>query len=324
MDTALALRVAERKEWLIVLDHKHFGAKPPAVLVYSIAQDSNGELLKTFEFPEDVAGNGSFLNDFVISKDEDFLFIADTSMGSKSPSIITVDMKTWTCKKALVDHESTRAKPTPAGFTVADRPIDIKFEIGVDSIALSPDGKILYFAAVFDQFMWQVPTKSLIDGGDAPENTVDIAFPKTVSDGIVIDDVTGVMYLTDFEHSSIWMTDPTVPGRAKTLVQDNTFLRWPDGLCATRGWLWITASALDELMSDPPRSVPPYNILRVQLMRPVEPEVTEEDLYGEQADDDDDDDLTVEGEEEEEDEEESAEDADDEADDEVDDSKEEL
>jgi hypothetical protein len=58
--------------------------------------------------------------------------------------------------------------------------------------------------------MWMVPTKSLIYGKDEPESNVDIAFPKPVSDGIVVDEMTGLLYLTDFEHSAIWMTDPRV------------------------------------------------------------------------------------------------------------------
>lgn len=58
--------------------------------------------------------------------------------------------------------------------------------------------------------MWLVPTRSLIQGGDLPEDTVQIAFPKPVSDGIVVDEDTGVLYLTDFQNNAIWMTDPTV------------------------------------------------------------------------------------------------------------------
>ena len=58
--------------------------------------------------------------------------------------------------------------------------------------------------------MWMVPTRSLVYGKGDPETDVDISFPKPISDGIVIDEVTGVLYLTDFEHSAIWMTDPTV------------------------------------------------------------------------------------------------------------------
>ena len=59
-----------------------------------------------------------------------------------------------------------------------------------------------------------------------------------------------------------------VPGRAKTLIANSRLLRWPDGLSASRGYLWITASALHEMFQDPPHESPPFHILRIPLMKP--------------------------------------------------------
>ena len=117
--------------------------------------------------------------------------------------------------------------------------------------------------------MWMVPTRSLVIGKEV-EDDVDIAFPKPASDGIVIDETTGVLYLTDFEHSAIWIADPVVPGRAKTLIKNELLLRWPDGLSASRGYLWITPSALHELLEESPKLRAPYPILRMPLVRPVD------------------------------------------------------
>ena len=55
-----------------------------------------------------------------------------------------------------------------------------------------------------------VPTRSLVIGNGEPEAIVDVSFPKPATDGLVVDETTGILYATDFEHSAIWITDPKV------------------------------------------------------------------------------------------------------------------
>ena len=144
--TVLSVRVAKNKRQLLALDHKNFGETTPTLYVFDI---ETAELVKSYEFPPNVAGKGSFLNDFVVSKDENFIFIADSGIDAP-PSIITVEMKSWWAKKALVDHESTKRRPTPRNYTMDGVQYDFSFQVGVDSIGLSPDGNTLYFGAIFD------------------------------------------------------------------------------------------------------------------------------------------------------------------------------
>jgi len=68
--------------------------------------------------------------------------------------------------------------------------------------------------------MWMVPTKALVRGDGLAEDEVDISFPKPVTDGVVIDETTGLLYATDFEHSAIWMADPSVCPFQYTLFSD--------------------------------------------------------------------------------------------------------
>jgi len=144
--TVLSVRVAATKRQLLAVDHKNFGEVAPVLYVLSLDTE---ELVKAFEFPSEVCGKGSFLNDFVISKDENFVFIADSGLGGE-PSIITVDLRYWTAKRALVNHESTKQRDTPKDFAINGNKYEFSFKVGVDSIALSADGNTLYFGALFD------------------------------------------------------------------------------------------------------------------------------------------------------------------------------
>jgi hypothetical protein len=141
------------------------------------------QLLQEFEFDPKIAPVKGNLNDFVLSKDENFAFIADVGLFNQKPSLITLNLVTGKATNSFINHESTRVRPTPDGFKIAGRQVTVPFPLGVDSIAISRDGGVVYFAAVFDKFMWMVPTRALVLNTDA-ESFVDVAFPKPVSDGV--------------------------------------------------------------------------------------------------------------------------------------------
>ena len=263
--TVLSVRVFANS--VFALDHMNLGqAGQPRMYQLDIADQ---HVVHTFVFPDSVAPKMGNLNDFVISKDGKYAFITDLGILNNAPSLITLDFVSGKATKSLVNHESTRAKPRPSTLKIGNvGEVPVPFPLGVDSIALSKKGDFVFFSAVFDEFMWMVPTRSLIKG-DA-ERFVDVAFPKPVSDGIVVDDATGVLYVTDFEHSAIWMTHPLQHGRHKTLIKEDKLLRWPDGLSIASDedggrYLYITCSAVHELFVDPPVFSPPYHILRIEV-----------------------------------------------------------
>jgi sugar lactone lactonase YvrE len=72
------------------------------------------------------------------------------------------------------------------------------------------------------------------------------------------------VYITDPEHDAIHVLAPD--GKLETLVRDAR-LRWPDGLSfGPDGWLYVTCSALHQVIMRPPSAVPehaPYQIYRV-------------------------------------------------------------
>ena len=145
--TVLSIRVMPHKRLLVALDHKNLGEVPPTAYFFELETQN---LVHKFEFPPEIADKGSMLNDFVVSKDENFLFIADIGILTGKPSIITLNTQTWKATKSLVAHESTKAKENPKNFTINGIPVHIPFKVGVDSIALSADGNTLYFGAIFD------------------------------------------------------------------------------------------------------------------------------------------------------------------------------
>jgi len=105
---------------------------PARLVILDLEKD--GEILRTYEFPDDVAHRGNtYLNDIVLDhEDGGMAYITDND--SQDPGIIVYSLGKNTAWK--VRHESMRAKSEAVGFKVAN--MNVINPVHVDGIALSP------------------------------------------------------------------------------------------------------------------------------------------------------------------------------------------
>jgi hypothetical protein len=94
-------------------------------------------------------------------------------------------------------------------------------------------------------------------------------YSKPISNDMEIDPETNLLYITDLQHYSIVVMDVSSnPTQYKVLVQNQLLLRYPSGLPISRGNLWISCSAMDEISYGKlPVLAQPYHILRIPLAR---------------------------------------------------------
>ena len=251
---------------LWTLDNGGHGIRPGRLLAFDL---SSGAVVEEFEFPRELAGLGSHLNDFQVSPDSAFIYIAEASFFGQTPALIVYDVQNRTARRLLEGHVSVAAeKFTPVvqgrrmtAFGLVDvRP-------GVDSIALDKKGEWLYFAAVSAQQMYRIRAADLRDTSLSPaalEARVEAFGRKPMSDGLTMD-VEGNLYLSAPELSSIVMMGQN--GHLQTLVQSDR-LRWPDGFSFGQdGWLYVTCSSLHQVIGLLPSSIKahaPYQVFRVK------------------------------------------------------------
>lgn len=277
--SVLSLHVDSLNDRLWLLDFAAHGVKGSPQLV-SICLRKNEEDYR-YTFPSDVAGIGSMLNDFSISPDGQFLYIADTSIIAQSPGIIVFSVRSGLSYRVLSSTPELFGQSSffssgshKLGFGV------FGLKIHVDSIALSRDGQALYFSPLTGTALYCIETTDLqramcsLDEvecervrNEISQKIHTVLMDKPVTDGISTDNDGGI-WMTALEYSSIGRAFPVgtrtclqnlsdkseecddaerevcQPLALQNIIENNEILRWPDGLSFAKDGLYISNSAL--------------------------------------------------------------------------------
>ncbi|GAC1360147.1 MAG: L-dopachrome tautomerase-related protein [Acidobacteriaceae bacterium] len=200
-----------------------------------------------------------------------------TDSASEGPNaIIVVDLATGKSFRRLNQHISVLGEP---GFLMfaEGRPVyqtepnhppkPVLF--AADGIAISADGKELYYCPISSTKLYAVSTDMLRDRSKSDgqvEATVRIATGKMPSDGLESDS-SGNVYLSDPVTDSIHRWSPST-GLTETLVHDPRLL-WPDTMSlAGDGYLYVTANQLNRqptMHNGKDLRIKPYTLFRLQV-----------------------------------------------------------
>ena len=242
--------------WVLDTGSIEFGpTRPGGPKLVGIDLKTN-QVFTTILFPPDVAGPNSYLNDvrFDLRRGRGGMaFITDSSQ--KGPNgIVVVDLAAKKSWRKLNDHASTRPQhgflPIVESQPLYARPAPGRvesFAMGSDGIAISADGKRLYYCPLSSRRLYSVSTDALADenaAAQAEAATVIDHGDKGASDGLESDSQ-GRIYCTNYEHNAILRRKPD--GTFETVLS-NPSLLWPDTLSlATNGYLYVTANQLHRM-----------------------------------------------------------------------------
>jgi sugar lactone lactonase YvrE len=296
-DSVLGVRI-DRRGRLWTLDNANHGLAQPRLLAFDV---DSGALVERLDFPRHLVPRGSYLNDLQVSADGRYVFIADSSIFGLDPALLIVDTTSGRTRRVLAGHRSLQAEPyIPVVGGRRMRVFGI-FTVmpGVDSIALDNRGN-LAFAAVTARRMYRARVADLVDERLAPAelaSRVEDFGDKPMTDGLS-SDAAGNLVLTDPGHDALQLLAPD--GTLTTLVRDPR-LRWPDGLsfgpcgaggaardgapgavaivsgegelgfAATAGCLYVTCSALHQVIGRTPaqvRHAGPFQVFRLRMPAP--------------------------------------------------------
>jgi len=205
-------------------------------------------------------GIGGLAQDLRVSRDGKAIYLADTGlMRFTSGYLVVFDVPSKKARALLKGHPSIEAQAWKMRTRRGSHSLGyglITFAVGLDGIALSPDGKWLYYATMSHDSLYRIPTMALRDESlsrEALAKKIEFVSKKPLSDGIDID-AKGNVYLTDVDTGrGLSMVTPT--GELKTLFRDRRVI-WADCVhVAKDGKIYMTDSGipsyLDPLLRPP-------------------------------------------------------------------------
>lgn len=222
---------------------------------------------QVIRFDDSVAPRSSYLNDVRLSPDGRHAYLTDA--GAKG-ALVVVDLPGGQARRLLDGHPSTQ--PEKGVVVKTDgrelrRPDGRKVEFAADSIALSPDGRQLYWKALTGKTLYRIPTDALdnprLSARDV-EARVERVGESEPTDGLWFDR-RGRLYLTAIEGNAVKVRDGD---RDATLVRDER-LRWPDTFAeGPDGTIYVTSSHIQDMSWFKPANGPR---LKTQLWRIEQP-----------------------------------------------------
>jgi sugar lactone lactonase YvrE len=215
----------------------------PKLVQVALASD---RVVRTVAFGEDVAPQGSYLNDVRFSPDGRYAYITESGA---TGAIVVVDLERGSSRRVLDGHPSTQVEEdvvVKIGGEPLRRTDGRGVEFSADGIALSRDGRYLHWQALTGRTLYRIETGALHDEGlsdDELGGRVERVGENGVSDGLWIDGE-GRMYISALEENSVKVREGD---RVTTLLTDER-LRWPDTFSeGPDGAIYVTASHIQDM-----------------------------------------------------------------------------
>ena len=262
------------RQRLLALDTGTFSREscdPSAAKLYVIDLDRNA-IVHGIGFPHDVCLPTSYLNDLVIDYARGkagYAYISDA--GTNGPNgIVVVDLDSGKSWRRLSGDSSVRPSATP-GFGIATESGTIRINVGIDGIALSPDGRTLWWTPLGSYGLYSIETEVLVAPHPDPEWVARhvVAYPARdfASDGLDCDR-DGRVYFTDVTHGTLQRLIPSQK-RYEKLLHGERFLIWPDSVkLGPERLVYMTDSQVNRMPSwNAGRDLrtPPYRLYRAAI-----------------------------------------------------------
>ncbi|MRT92648.1 SMP-30/gluconolactonase/LRE family protein [Ancylomarina sp. 16SWW S1-10-2] len=228
----------DKKDRLWILDTRNpffKGIVEGGPILYQFNLKSNTKE-KAYTFPKEIYVGDSYFNDVRIDTKSEIAYISDSGAGA----LIVLNLKTGVSRRLLDKHSSTKSE---LDSLICDG-LTWKNSVQSDGIALSPDLKYLYYAALTGHTLYRIPTSVLNDLNLSKEEVaknVEKVMTIPATDGMLFDKA-GNLWLGGLEDNSI--NKINTKGELLQFIQDKS-IRWADSFAKdNKGNIYFTTSQI--------------------------------------------------------------------------------
>ena len=195
---------------------------------------STNKVEKVLNFGDDVAPQGSYLNDVRFSPDDKWAYLTDSGT---TGSLVVIDLSSGNARRVLAGDPSTqpdKSVEVTYGGKVLRKPDGMGVAFSADGLAISPDGKTVYWQAIKGKTLYSLPAADLQNAVTDPSSERDLPSKVTTvgengpADGLIISRHDGKMYVTGPETDSVRVRNLAKPGSKLSTVLTDKRLVWPD------------------------------------------------------------------------------------------------
>lgn len=248
LDAVLGIQCdAQGVVWM--LDNGLVGKTPPQLVGWDTL---HRRIHRVLPIPAYVLRADSFANDLAIDLGRGRVYMADPA-GGENAALIVMDLETGLARRLLQGHYSVAAEPVD--LVIDGTPVQVKTpagvvrpHLGVNPLALDPQGEWLYFGPMHGRDLYRVRAELLARAvePDAPDVTrhVEHVGRRPITDGITVSE-RGTVYLGDLARSGLGALE--AGGEYRLLAQDGTRLSWVDAFAyGTDGRVYAVVNRLHE------------------------------------------------------------------------------
>ena len=244
---------------------------PEAAKLYVIDLDHNA-IVHGIGFSHEVCLTTSYFNDLVIDYARGkagYAYISDS--GPLGPNaIVVVDLDSGKSWRRLSGHSSVRARQIP-GFGIGTETGPQHATAGIDGIALSPDGRTLWWTPLGSYDLYSIDTDILSAPHPSPEmverHVVQHETRDFASGGLDCDRE-GRVYFTDVTHGTLQRLTPA-ENRYEMLLHGQGYFIWPDAVkLGPERIVYITDSQVNRMPiwnGGKDLRTPPYRLYRAAI-----------------------------------------------------------
>ena len=213
-----------------------------------------------------ILSNKSYINDVRVDTHRRIAYLTNSNEGG----IVVINLETGSIRELLRDHYSVKHDPSftlivdGKEFKKNGKPVHLQS----DGIALTPDGKWLYYKPLTDNKLYRIRTEFLRDEA-LPDYTREAEVEDlgrfAVTDGMIFDK-SGNLYLGDYQNYK--MVRITPEHIMEDILADKRLI-WPDSYSISQDdYLYISCSQINkqpDYNEGENKRTTPYAIYRMKL-----------------------------------------------------------